>query len=255
MDSHPPHFTALLPSSLGLLPIVVLCIFWVWARLNRVRRQHRANRWMAQAAWQFVRGDDLTATRSNALVLALDPDCASALILRGMLLTQVSRFREAVADFDRAVALRPGSTLAIYRRGVAKHCLGDLDGAIADYDLAWGWNQAAPTLLPALSDAVVRLPSAWTPPAGPGAGPSVDLLRWCRDCSRWEHECSSGRRVAHGNPHRAGVLSQSPLLFSRRCDVVPKIPLFFQDCCQSIFISVRETTGFEHLLSFLKPEA
>ena len=135
MDSHPPHFTALLPSSLGLLPIVVLCIFWLWARLNRVRRQHRANRWMAQAAWQFVRGDDLTATRSNALVLALNPDCASALILRGMLLTQVSRFREAVADFDRAVALRPRSTLAIYRRGVAKHCLGDLDGAIADYDL------------------------------------------------------------------------------------------------------------------------
>ena len=52
-----------------------------------------------------------------------------------MLLTQVSRFREAVADFDRAVTLRPGSTLAIYRRGIAKHCLGDLDGAIADYDL------------------------------------------------------------------------------------------------------------------------
>ncbi len=28
----------------------------------------------------------------------------------------------------------PRSTLAIYRRAIAKHCLDDLDGAIANYD-------------------------------------------------------------------------------------------------------------------------
>ena len=62
---YPSLFASSLPSYFGLLPIVILGACWLWTRLNRVCRQRRANRWMARAAWQFARGDDLAAVRRN----------------------------------------------------------------------------------------------------------------------------------------------------------------------------------------------
>jgi tetratricopeptide (TPR) repeat protein len=45
-------------------------------------------------------------------------------------------YREAVADFDRALELRPDWTEAYYSRGVSRMLLKDCAGAIEDYDRA-----------------------------------------------------------------------------------------------------------------------
>ncbi len=51
---------------------------------------------MVETAERFARRDDAAAARKNAQVLALDPACAQALILRGMILSQAFRFQEAI---------------------------------------------------------------------------------------------------------------------------------------------------------------
>ena len=45
-------------------------------------------------------------------------------------------YRGAIADYDRAIELRPDYAEAYYLRGSAKMGLGDYRGAIADYDRA-----------------------------------------------------------------------------------------------------------------------
>jgi tetratricopeptide (TPR) repeat protein len=45
-------------------------------------------------------------------------------------------YREAVADFDRAIGLRPDWMEAYYSRGVSRMLLNDYAGAITDYDRA-----------------------------------------------------------------------------------------------------------------------
>lgn len=118
----------------AMYPWMILFSFWVFVRVLRKRRLDKAVRLMAQAAERFARGDDEAAAHRSSQVLALDPKCAQAFVLRGIILCQASRFMEAIVNFDRAIALMPQDVLALYRRATAKHCLGDLDGAIADYD-------------------------------------------------------------------------------------------------------------------------
>lgn len=129
------HFaTGLLTLVSAMRPEMILFGFWMLVRVLRKRRHEKATRLMAEAASRFARGDDEAAVRGSSQVLALEPEYAQAFILRGIVLTHASRFIEAIADFDRAIALMPQNVLAIYRRAAAKHCAGDLDGAIADYD-------------------------------------------------------------------------------------------------------------------------
>ena len=118
---------------LAFAPTPILLLFWSGLRSWRTRRREAA-KLMAQAAEQFGQGENTAALATNSRVLALDPACAQALVLRGILCIEAGRYREAIRDFDQAIASMPRSTLAIYRRAIAKHCLGDLDGAIADYD-------------------------------------------------------------------------------------------------------------------------
>ena len=105
-----------------------------------------ATRLMAEAAERFARGDEEVAAHLNAQVLALDSGCSQAFALRGFIHSEKGRYKEVMLDFDHAITLSPQNSLAIYRRAIAKHCLDDLDGAIADYDLAM-------TLEPACADA------------------------------------------------------------------------------------------------------
>jgi tetratricopeptide (TPR) repeat protein len=51
---------------------------------------------------------------------------------RGLALWEIGRHTEAVAEFDRAIAGRPELPMPYADRALAKLCLGDLPGALAD---------------------------------------------------------------------------------------------------------------------------
>jgi len=65
--------------------------------------------------------------------LALRPD-AESFVNRGLALQSLNRQREALASFERALALEPRNIQALYRRGVTLNELGRADEALAAYD-------------------------------------------------------------------------------------------------------------------------
>ena len=77
--------------------------------------------------------DEAVASFDRAI--ALKPDLAEALISRGIVLFYLGRFEDAVASYDRVLALRPDAE-AFSHRGLALYTLGRLDEAVASYDHA-----------------------------------------------------------------------------------------------------------------------
>jgi tetratricopeptide (TPR) repeat protein len=55
---------------------------------------------------------------------------------RGVALNELKRFEEAIASYDRAIALRPDYASAYLLRGVALKRLNRPDKALASYDKA-----------------------------------------------------------------------------------------------------------------------
>lgn len=109
---------------------------------------------LATAAWPVTEADRLANDRYSALAriaemdgkvdeamanydkaLELDPADAISYNARGGLKLRKKDFTGAVADYDRAIALKPAANIDVVygNRGFAKHQLDDLDGAIADY--------------------------------------------------------------------------------------------------------------------------
>jgi tetratricopeptide (TPR) repeat protein len=68
--------------------------------------------------------------------LALRPDLVEALINRGIALYALKRFGEALADYDRAIALRPDHAAALVNRGNTLGRLQRHRDAVASYDRA-----------------------------------------------------------------------------------------------------------------------
>jgi tetratricopeptide (TPR) repeat protein len=68
--------------------------------------------------------------------LALDPDDAWAHSTRGAALRMLGRLEEALAAYDRALALDPDNAWVHSNRGVALQLLGRLEEALAAYDRA-----------------------------------------------------------------------------------------------------------------------
>src|SRR5215472_756692 len=66
--------------------------------------------------------------------LALKPDHADAHNNRGLALHQLQRFGEALASYDGALALRPDYAQALYNRGVTLQALQRFEEALASYD-------------------------------------------------------------------------------------------------------------------------
>ena len=65
--------------------------------------------------------------------LAMRPD-AESFVNRGLALQSLNRPAEALASFERALALEPRNIQALYRRGVVLNELGHTDEALAAYD-------------------------------------------------------------------------------------------------------------------------
>ncbi len=65
-----------------------------------------------------------------------DPNKPIAYSNRGALKSELKDYKSSIADFDRAIELKPDYAKAFNRRGNAKKNLEDYDGAIEDYDRA-----------------------------------------------------------------------------------------------------------------------
>ncbi|MCX7949739.1 MAG: tetratricopeptide repeat protein [Treponemataceae bacterium] len=80
------------------------------------------------------RFDEALADYERAL--AINPDFAEAYNSRGLLYKELGRFDEALADYSKAVALNPRMAEGYNNRAIVYFNLGRLDEALADYNRA-----------------------------------------------------------------------------------------------------------------------
>jgi tetratricopeptide (TPR) repeat protein len=80
------------------------------------------------------RFDEALASYDRAI--AVRPEFVEALVNRGNTLQQLQRFDAALASFDRAVAVRPDHAEAYYNRANTLHALKRFDEALASFDRA-----------------------------------------------------------------------------------------------------------------------
>jgi len=76
------------------------------------------------------------STQEAALIMLEVLGTSNALCTRGDLLFSLQRFEEAIASYDRAIALDPANVAAHSNRGCALTCAGDNEGAVAAHDRA-----------------------------------------------------------------------------------------------------------------------
>ena len=96
--------------------------------------------WIEMGKWcqRFNRPD--TALKFYELALLSQPDDPKVLASVGFELAQAGRNREALARFDRVVALSPDWAEAHFDRGFLLQTLNDPEAAIAAFDRAIGLN-------------------------------------------------------------------------------------------------------------------
>ena len=95
-------------------------------------RLRRALNNRGNALQELKRFEEALASYDRAL--ALKPDYAEALNNRGIALQELKRLEEALASYDRALALKPDYAEALNNRGNALQELKRLEEALASYD-------------------------------------------------------------------------------------------------------------------------
>jgi Tfp pilus assembly protein PilF len=88
------------------------------------------------AVVQYRGGRPFEALASYDKALAIRPDHAETLSNRGNVLKDLQRFADALASYDRALAIRPDYAEAHYNRGITLKHLKRLPEALASYDRA-----------------------------------------------------------------------------------------------------------------------
>ena len=83
---------------------------------------------------KFMQGNYRGAIADYSRAIELKPDYMGAYFLRGGAKFIQGDYRGAIADYDRVIELNPNYVEAYILRGAAKVALGDYRGAIADYD-------------------------------------------------------------------------------------------------------------------------
>jgi tetratricopeptide (TPR) repeat protein len=91
---------------------------------------------ISRALGAFAREDYQESIRLFNIVLSEKPDHRLSLLGRGSAYLKSDRLGEAVADFDRMIALYPDYVRAYHLRGVAEATRGDNLKAIKDFDKA-----------------------------------------------------------------------------------------------------------------------
>lgn len=100
--------------------------------------------------WQkYDEGDYQGAIADFTKAIAIKPDYAVAYNDRGLARSQINDFQGAIADFTEAIKHKPDYSLALYNRGVIRAETGDNAAAIEDYTQAiringdWGSRSLA----------------------------------------------------------------------------------------------------------------
>jgi tetratricopeptide (TPR) repeat protein len=83
---------------------------------------------------QFLRGAHAEALASFDRALAIRPADPDTLCNRGKALKDLGRFEAALASYDAALAVRPDDTEALYHRGIVLKELGRFEAALASFD-------------------------------------------------------------------------------------------------------------------------
>jgi protein O-GlcNAc transferase len=85
-------------------------------------------------------GRSKEALASYDKALAIKPDYPEVLTNRGVALWDLKRFQDALASYDGALAIKPDFAWALYNRGVTLQDLKRLEDALASYDRALAIN-------------------------------------------------------------------------------------------------------------------
>ena len=92
----------------------------------------------AERCWRATQGHAGASTRDCDLALSQEvlrpPDRAATFVNRGVLRLRARSLDAAVADFDRALRIRPGLGEALVNRGAARAAQRRWDAALADLD-------------------------------------------------------------------------------------------------------------------------
>jgi tetratricopeptide (TPR) repeat protein len=138
------HLLGVIASQAGRHEVAVQLIDLAIAQDGRNSLYH-SNRGLAlQGLARFAE-----ALASYDRALALRPGYPEALFNRAVTLQALARFEAALAGYDRALAVRPDHAEALSNRGVVLHKLGRLAEAIASYERALS---ARPTFVEALAN-------------------------------------------------------------------------------------------------------
>ncbi len=153
---------------------------------------------LAQAAQALLMdGQDSRADAALTSALKLKPNDINFLIDRGFVRASLKRYGEAVADFDRAIALNPGRADAFVFRAGAYRYLGEPGKALADANRALAINPGHPDGL-LERGIILRL-------KGDTAGARKDWLKVLSD-----YPGTPAARVAGANLEKMDVKEDSP---------------------------------------------
>ncbi len=101
-----------------------------------VLRDESAEACNSRGTCRYASGDADGALAEFNRALTLKPNYAEATNNRGILRHSTRQFEFAIQDFDLAIQAEPGFAQAHNNRGVARQALGDLAGALADFENA-----------------------------------------------------------------------------------------------------------------------
>ena len=93
--------------------------------------------WYNRCLSRLLVGRDLPQALGDCdQAVQLTPNEAARFNVRGTLFLKLSRYDDAIADYDSALKLAEKSAFALYGRGIAKRRKGDTEGAEADMTAA-----------------------------------------------------------------------------------------------------------------------
>jgi len=114
------------------------------------------------------KGEFTLALADYNKAVELKPDAAIAFLNRGKTHYNLKSFDKAVADFDKSIELDPKGSLAFLNRGISQERLGNSKKAIADYQKAVALdagNENAKANLKRLQDEEAKIAAKSLPPA------------------------------------------------------------------------------------------
>ena len=107
-------------------------------KAEQAAKEAKVSQLFAQAVNEI---DSSRAIELYTQLLKLDSNIAAAYNNRGLRLYNLGDLDGALSDYDKAISLNPDYDATVYyNRGSLKYNLGDLDGALSDYDKAISLN-------------------------------------------------------------------------------------------------------------------